>query len=108
MRHPDGLEFFVLTMAAFRLVRLVGWDKLTRGFRERLCRMAEREGHTYTGGKPYRQGVHEWITCPWCMGAWVTGAWWLAWLAWPSAVYGLSVPLAAMALVGLIAKTLDP
>lgn len=108
MRHPDALEFAVLSLAAFRLVRLVGWDKLTRGFRERLCRMSEREGHTYTGGKPYRAGVHEWITCPWCMGAWVTGAWWLAWLAWPSAVYGLSVPLAAMAIVGLVAKNLDP
>lgn len=108
MRTPHGLELVILALAAFRLVRLIGWDTITRPLRERICALSERDGHEYVGKRQPRPWLQEWIHCPWCMGAYVTGAVWISWLVWPHFTMGVATLLALMALVGLISKNLDP
>lgn len=46
--------------------------------------------------------------CAFCLGWWVSLAFYGSWLLLPSATLVLAVPLALGALVGLVAKNLDP
>lgn len=57
---------------------------------------------------PRRFYLSKMIRCPWCVGFWISLLVWLLWLAWPSVVVGLNVPLAFSAIVGLVSKNLDP
>jgi len=126
--HPSGLEFILLLLACFRLVRLIGWDDLTRRARAWACGMGDAEydrvAELVDGYEA--EGLDAWdrierelpdqrrfylaklIHCPWCVGFWVSLAIWLCWLAWPAGTVGVSVPLALSAGVGLIAKNGDP
>ena len=47
------------------------------------------------------------LTCPWCLGFWVSVALWLAWLEWPRATLVAVTPFAISAVVGLVVKNLD-
>jgi hypothetical protein len=48
------------------------------------------------------------LRCPWCLGFWVSIAWWLAWLATHHWTLLLAVPFAISEAVGLASKNLDP
>lgn len=87
---PDWWAVALLSLAAFRLWRLLAEDTILDGPRAKLVR--------------YR----EFVTCPWCLGAWVAIGWWLAWCAWPHWSLIVATPFAISALVGLVAANIDP
>jgi uncharacterized protein DUF1360 len=98
---PNWWQFALLAGAAFRTWRLLAADAILDKPREWLTRRAKAEA-----GK-HREEVDIFLHCPWCLGFWVTLAWWGAWLIWPHATVLLAVPWAANALVGLVAQNLD-
>jgi len=102
---PDWWEFLLLGLASFRLFRLIGYDTVLDGPRDRwLTRRS-----TVAAGKPglYRRSLDVFLHCPWCLGWWVVLAWWGAWWLWPHEILVVSVPLALSAFVGLVTKNLD-
>jgi len=92
---PGSWEFVLLGLAAFRLWRLIAEDTIL-----------DRPRGWVTGRVGEYWGTF--IVCPWCSGAWLSFAWWLAWVAWPHGVLVASTPLALSAVVGLIAANIDP
>lgn len=125
--------FAMLAAVAFRLTRLVGWDDISAKMRARLGvsdqayaewievqhHLEERgDGTLWTSpsvvAEPPFDEVQWWlarlIRCPWCAGFWVSmlvsvGAALAGLQSW-----GWAVPtgLALSAIVGLVAKWLDP
>lgn len=82
---PDVLLFVVLSLATFRLWRLIGKDDISAGIRAKLPAVV---------AKP--------VSCPWCSGSWLSIAatfavdrwlvfldpWWPLWAAGVAAVVG--------------------
>jgi len=91
---PDWWQLSLLALAAFRFWRLIAEDTITARPRHAVIRKI--------------RGFEEWITCPWCAGAWVTIGWWLAWVAWPHWSLVVATPFAISAIIGLIAANIDP
>lgn len=99
MSHvPSWWQFTLLALAAFRVTRLIGWDTITETWRKRMVK-GNRRRHKY---------ALKLLTCAWCIGLWVSLAWWAAWLPWPHATLLLATPWAISSVVGLVAKNLDP
>lgn len=103
MSWPDAWEFVLLALAAYRTTRLVGWDTILDGPRDKLTRRATAA----TQYNRYRSDLDKFLHCPWCMGFWVTLLWWGAWQAWPHATLVVGTPFALNAVVGLVTKNLD-
>ncbi len=103
MTVPSWWAAALLALAAYRLYRIVGLDKITERPRHWLLdRIHSRRG---SGDK-----WAAFITCPWCAGFWICGILLglycieTAWLGW----FGFAVTwLALSAAVGAIAKLLD-
>ncbi len=77
--YPTAVPLFDAVMmgfAAFRMTRLIVYDKITRWFREIFADTVEveRNGVVYIEVKPYGRGVrhtiHDLLACPWCIGFW--------------------------------------
>ena len=54
-------EFFIISLATFRLIRLFTYDKIMTFFRNLF---ANRK-------KGFRSTIHEVLICPWCTGIWM-------------------------------------
>jgi len=69
-------DFVLLALAAFRVTRLVVYDKIARWFRELFAdtREFQENGILFVEVKPYGTGVrhtlHDLLQCPWCIGVW--------------------------------------
>ena len=69
-------DFVLLALAAFRITRLVVYDKIARWFRELFAdtREFQENGILFVEVKPYGTGVrhtlHDLLQCPWCIGVW--------------------------------------
>ena len=69
-------DFVLLSLAAFRVTRLVVYDKIARWFRELFADTREfsENGIIFVEVKPYGTGirhtVHDLLQCPWCIGVW--------------------------------------
>ncbi len=69
-------DSLMMSFAAFRITRLVVYDKITRWFRELFAKKTEveRDGVTYVEVVPYTSGfshtVYDLLNCPWCIGIW--------------------------------------
>jgi hypothetical protein len=106
---PSPFELVLLALAAMRLTRLIGWDSITDPIRSRIT------GHHHGGHKAGKRPGARWdkpqwmlfLTCPWCLGFWVSGVVWGAWLVWPTATLIACTPFAISAVVGLVVKNLD-
>jgi hypothetical protein len=102
VRVPDWWEFLLLSLAAWRLWYLLAHDEIMDRPRRYVTRLGdkwEKEGDPTP--KEYRIGLGNWIECPYCSGAWVALAWWIAWLVFPTEVMYATVPFALSAgLVG--------
>ncbi|HEX5029825.1 MAG TPA: DUF1360 domain-containing protein [Candidatus Eisenbacteria bacterium] len=98
---PDWWSFVLLALASYRLWRLVGVDSITEPFRDWVTRVDE-----YHSGRPqnYREKLDELITCPWCLGFWVSIGWWLFWVVWHQGAVWVAVPFAIGAVVGYLGK----
>lgn len=107
MSIPSWYVLLLLSLAAYRSTRLVGWDVLTRGLRVRVTHRSEIDGTVYIGKGSYRRRTDEFLHCPWCLGFWVALAWWGAWGLWPHPSLVVATPLALSAIIGLIGRNLD-
>ncbi|MDB5225752.1 MAG: hypothetical protein JWL87_704 [Candidatus Adlerbacteria bacterium] len=69
-------DALLMAFAAFRVTRLVVYDKITRWFRELFAetRSYEKDGTWYVEVKPhvsgFRSTVYDLLNCPWCIGVW--------------------------------------
>lgn len=88
---PDWWEFILLALAAFRCWWLIANDKILDKPRDWVLA---------------RISADEFVECPWCAGAWITLAWWGAWVAWDETVYA-AVPFALSAAVAILAMAVD-
>jgi hypothetical protein len=88
---PSPWEFALLALAAWRVWHLIAEDDLTAGLRDRLA--------------PAGTKRRDWIECPYCSGAWVAGAWWLAWTwhhsgtTWFASLWAVAAAVVAGAIV---------
>ena len=108
MKTPDWWQFLILALAVFRVYRLIAEDTILerpRRWALRLDANWKKEGD-YTGER-YRSEWALFITCPWCLGFWLSLLAWAAYLISPKWAVGLAVPLAISAVVALVAKNLD-
>lgn len=66
----------MMSFAAFRITRLIVYDKIARWFRELFAqtKTTEVDGVTYVEVEPYASGfrhtVYDLLNCPWCIGVW--------------------------------------
>lgn len=79
-------------LAAYRLTRLVAQDKITASLRRRLDATVP--------------GVGSFVSCPWCVGFWVSCGVVLARRALPAAWGPVAEVLALSAVTGLVAENL--
>ena len=77
-----GVEFRdPIALAAWRTFQLLAFDDILdrpRRYVTRLDPRWKKEGDAV--GSRYRYGLADFITCPYCIGFWVTLAWWGVWL----------------------------
>lgn len=90
----DALVLVVYALAVMRLTRLINYDAVLDRPRSALIRLVR--------GNPT---VVYFITCPWCVGFWVTlgTAWVPLWYADNTVAQYLAVALAASMIIGLAA-----
>ena len=107
MSIPSWYPLVLLALAAFRTWRLLALDVVL----DRPRRYVTRTPQNWREGQPTPAGVHfglaEFIECPWCLGFWVTLAWWGAWEAWPHTTEIVAAPFALTAIVGAVAHGLS-
>jgi hypothetical protein len=110
MTIPEPWEFVLLALGAMRLTRLVGWDSITDPIRSRLT--GHHHGSHRNRGKRVGSNVDRptwmlFLTCPWCLGFWISVVAWACWQVWPSATLIALTPFAINEAVGLVVKNLD-
>jgi hypothetical protein len=88
---PTPWEFLLLTLAAYRVWRLIAVDDIAEPIRAKI--------------KPDGWWAAL-VECPWCAGAWISLAWVAAWWAWEDTVV-VAVPFAVSAAVGTAAVVVD-
>jgi hypothetical protein len=94
VKVPDWWAATLLTLAAWRTFQLLSADDLLDTPRRYVTqRLSE-----------YWQ---DFITCPYCAGAWTAGAWWIAWQLWPHGTLVVAVPFVLSAGVIASAKLLS-
>lgn len=106
MKHIAVLEFIVLGLAVHRVARIIGWDSITRGPRERFLGWTD-DGKRNRWPKN-RKRLAEFIHCPWCQGFWLSVAAWVCFREWHDATILVCVPLAISSAVGVYTTHLDP
>lgn len=111
---PTWWQFFLLAFAAYRTTRLVGWDVITRPVREPATGREEhgdaksaRDTSQSEARTGWRHHVDVFFHCPFCLGWWLSLAWYCLWLAWPIGSLAVATPFALSAVVGLVTKNLD-
>lgn len=112
------LLLILFSLAAFRLTRLVVFDKITAfirsPFHEEMDETDEN-GTTITYIKIKGSGLRAWIgellSCYWCTGVWCSAFLYLLWLAVPSVAQPVIILLAIAGLAGIfetvISKLID-
>ncbi len=105
----------MLALSVFRCWRLVAQDNFppVQRLRDRLT------GARWVGGLPggEQSGAGRWeydrplladfLSCPYCLGAWSSFAAYVIWLEAPTEALYIAAPLALSAAVGIIAHALD-
>ncbi len=106
---PDPWHFILLSLAVFRVWKLIGDDTiLDRPRYWLLDKMVNPDGRPFKrGGKARADYWMTFLVCPWCAGFWIAAVFWGAWLAWPTETLIVSVLFALSAAVGLIASVHD-
>lgn len=82
-------DFVLITLATWRLIRLVVDDHITKWFREQFYDV-KKVGKGYTLEKPKfgpRRTIADLLTCPWCVGVWMAALVVFAYLLTPYAYY---------------------
>jgi hypothetical protein len=97
---PESFEFILLALAAFRVWKFLADDTLLDPLRDRLLDLFESHPRAATY-------LTEFFVCPWCFGAHISLAWWVAWLIWPTGTLIVATPWALSAVVGYLATYRD-
>jgi len=90
---PNTLQFLILTLAVFRIARLLIEDTILEPVRERTVYKLDPKNL-----------VRELFECAWCVGFWLAVFATIAWAMWPDQTGWVALPLAISAGVGLIAS----
>lgn len=89
----DLVLFMLLALASYRVTRLVTTDKITEPIFDRLRFGLERRWYAKHGPEGsdthFNSKLAFLLSCPWCLGFWVSGAATLL----VSLVYGLDYPI---------------
>ena len=102
VRTPSGVDLVVDALAAYRITRLVIEDKITEDLRTRVHVAALREiEDPATWSK-----VKTLLSCPWCVGFWISVGVVGARLAAPRVWRPIATAFALSAAVGLIEENL--
>jgi hypothetical protein len=103
----DAALFVLLALACYRVTRLVVLDKIAEPVTERIRWWFERRWYAkHEGGSEthFNSKIAFMLSCPWCIGFWVSGAGTLL----VSLAYGLDYPIltwfAVSTIVGLIGR----
>lgn len=120
---PSPWVGLILALAAYRITRLIGWDDLPPIAKARWWLLGARTVGTSastSAGMGLTSETTTWVTtyrrpllahfihCAFCLGFWCSVVVYVAWLEVPTQTLYAAVPLALAAVVGLIAKQLDP
>jgi hypothetical protein len=68
------LDFVLISLASFRIIRMVVYDKIFAFFREQFYDATEYKGQIVLvkpEGGP-RRTLADLLSCPWCFGVWAT------------------------------------
>lgn len=93
---PDWWTVALLSLAAYRVFRLLAHDTILDPLRRRILKRWPSERFA------------EFMDCPYCLGAHVAVLWWLAWVWQPHWTLVVALPFAISAVVALVAVNLDP
>ena len=94
MSIPDWWEALLLSLAAWRVFHLLVADDLLETPRRYVT---ERVSDYW----------EDFITCPYCSGAWIALGWWIAWQIWPEETLISAIPFVLSAGVVGAAKVLS-
>ncbi len=81
MNAPDAWEAVLLGLAAWRTFQLIAFDEILDRPRRWVLRLGDwHEGDPVEDfpKEEYRLSAARFMTCPYCLGAWIAGSWWLA------------------------------
>lgn len=92
----DPLTFIILSLAVFRISRLIIQDQIFERLRELIWK--KFPPHTWLGYL---------ITCYWCLGLWLALAFAICYTIVPVATAIVALPFALSAVAALISKRLD-
>lgn len=84
MSVPEPWEAVLLALAAWRIFQLIALDDILdqpRRYLTRLGKEWEKDGDAIP--KEYREKWALFLTCPYCLGFWITAIWWGFWQIWP-------------------------
>lgn len=95
MEIPQPWELTLGVLAVFRIYRLIAEDEIAQRPRDWLTDWIEDH---------LDRDLTVLITCPWCLGTYLTLAAWGLWLWTPFWATALAAPLAAMTLVAFVSK----
>ena len=108
---PSPWISIVLTLAAYRVVRLIGWDDFPPIERTRAWATGQywtkKQGDEVLEWRYQRPTLAHFLHCAFCQGFWVSVLTYLAWLWLPTQTLYAAAPLALSGAVGLISKNLD-
>ncbi len=108
MSVPNWYEVLLLAVAAWRVFQLVAHDGILdrpRRWALRLGRDWQKDGDDVPEG--FRAKWALFLECPYCAGAWIAGAWWVAWLIFPHATLVAATPFVLSAGVVALSKVLS-
>jgi hypothetical protein len=79
---PSPFEALLLALASWRVWHLLAKDDLTEPLRDRFLK---------------NEAVLDFVECPFCLGAWVAGAWVVAFALWPAGIVWAALVFAVAA-----------
>lgn len=95
----SAIDFILITLATFRLIRLTVYDKVFAFFREQFWNAKELKTKVVLV-KPERgprRTIADMLSCPWCSGVWISAIVIFCYLLTPYAYY----PVLLLAIAGV-------
>lgn len=87
------VDYILITLATWRLVRLFVYDAITKFFREQFWDL-KKVGRGYQLEKPKvgpRRTIADLLDCPWCFGIWAAGLITFFYLITPYSVFPVAL-----------------
>lgn len=104
------VELIVLILAGHRIARIIGWDSITKPWREKLLGWTDdgkKIGHAGGTGRPVPGKLATLAHCPWCLGFWISIILWVCFKQWHDATLLVASPLAISSAIGVYTTNLD-